>query len=193
VVGCTDEELIRRLHDPEQADGAWNEVIALFGGLLEGMALKKGFDDATAEDIVQVTFENAVGWVNTHGLRADSNLRAWLCTICANAMKQERRRYIRRDSRLTSVHGEDGKAAHDYVDPSQDVERALRRREVDEIIQAALAGIRSPAQRRAVLRRLYEEIPYEALESEEGLKHLKVVVSRAHRVLATDKLRELLN
>jgi|CXWL01.1.fsa_nt_gi RNA polymerase sigma-70 factor (ECF subfamily) len=113
---ATNAEEAHRLHDTvEQGTGSIQEVAGQVGGL-HGVAAIAGFEemalphldhlarfatwltgnDADAADLVQDTYLKALrAWQN---LRPDSDVRAWLFTICRNAHRSNHRRHRRSES-----------------------------------------------------------------------------------------------
>jgi RNA polymerase sigma-70 factor (ECF subfamily) len=131
------------------------------GDVLYGFVFARvGGDAATAEDIVQETFLEAVR--SAHTFRGDAALRTWLCTIArrrlARFYEQERRNSLAQ-SGLRLV-------GDDHPDEGLEVDRR------DEVIRA-LGGL-APLHRQVLVLKYLDERSVEDIAAELGRSRVQV-------------------
>lgn len=77
-----DEDLIKRLRDPNQCRKAFGEVIALYSEPLYWQIRKMVISHDDANDLLQNTFLKA--WSNIENFRGEAKLSTWLYKIAVN-------------------------------------------------------------------------------------------------------------
>lgn len=170
----SDEELMRRFRDGE--DAAFDALYARHSGAVFGFLQRLVRDEATAEDLVQVTFTSLV---RSRDRFLDSmKLTPWLFTIAANAARGvHRQRAVRTRAHETQQLGAEVSVAPPEFDPGL-------RREVD----AAMNKL-PPAQREAVVLHKVQGLSFEEVAQVLGVSPTAARI-KAHR--GYEKLRELL-
>jgi RNA polymerase sigma-70 factor (ECF subfamily) len=139
-------------------------------------AIALGFfgDQATASDVVQEVFVKLLS--RAHQFRGDAALSTWLHRLVVNACLDERRA-VRRLVAISDA------GAIEASGPG--LEERAERRERDEIVREAVAGL-SPPVRLAVLLRYFHDLSYEEMASAMGCSSGTVAsrLSRGHAALA---------
>lgn len=170
----SDEELMRRFRDGDEA--AFDTLYARHSGPVFGFLQRLTRDQATAEDLVQVTFTSVVR--SRDRFLDHMKLTPWLFTIAANAARGvHRQRTVR-----ARVHEEQQVGAEVSVAPPE-FDPGLRR-EVD----AAMDKL-PPAQREAVVLHKVQGLSFDEVAQILGVSATAARI-KAHR--GYEKLRELL-
>lgn len=154
-----DVELLHRVVDGDS--DAVRTLLDHTGDVLYGFVFARvGGNAATAEDIVQETFLEAVR--SAHTFRGDSSLRTWLCTISrrrlARFYEAERRSEVAR-SGLRLVDDDPGDEAME-VDQRDEVVRAL--------------GALSPLHRQVLVLKYLDDRSVEDIAEELGRSRVQV-------------------
>jgi RNA polymerase sigma-70 factor, ECF subfamily len=144
------------------------------------VALTRNRDDA--EDLVQETYVRALQAV--HGLRPNSNLKAWLSTILRNVWLNQLRRY-KSGPKKVELDIED---RPDLANRSNDPFAQYARKRDQQRLRKAILEL--PRQMREILiLREYQELPYAEIADLMACP-IGTVMSRLAR--AREKLRSLL-
>lgn len=184
-----DEDLvwIERIRSGKEPETAFETLYGKYQGLVEGFIRKKGFDDATTQDLAQEVFFNAFHKLDSFEGR--SSFRGWLIAIAAHRVRQE----VRPD-RNNSVRWRELIAE---IDPS--LERTLE----DSVPSAALSPEEDllAAELETILATAIAELPEQAgnclrlrlrgFDDQQIATLLKKPVGtvKAHLHAARDKLR----
>src|ERR1700722_14140982 len=140
---------------------------------------------AEAEDLVQETYVRAMQAVG--GLRADSNMKGWLCTILRNVWFNQLRKR-RNGPHMIDIEVEDG-VAYSIAEPSKNSHDLYVSKMEAEQVRAAIQELPVES-REIILLREYEDLSYQEIA---GVLDCPVgtVMSRLGRARA--KLRALLS
>jgi RNA polymerase sigma-70 factor (ECF subfamily) len=139
------------------------------------IALHFSGDDAVARDVTQQVFLKLITKIDQY--RNHAEFTTWLYRLVANACTDERRKAVR-----FVPFGEDWELPGPAVAPH---EARFLRREVEDEVKAAVAGLR-PKLRIAVLLRYFEGLSYEEMAAALGCSKGTVAsrLNRSHTILA---------
>lgn len=174
----TDTVLVRRLLAGEEA--AFDEFFADYLPRVYRFALARLGDADAAEEIAQATLSK--GMEKLHTYRGEAALFTWLCAICRRDIAAWRQRI----GRAAEDPLEDEPATRAALDAlaaaGDDPESQLRRRELTELVQAALDHL--PGRYGDALEWRYaQELSVEEVASKLGVgyKAAESLLSRARR------------
>lgn len=147
----SEDELIRRLTDPNSRREAFSQVIHLYQENLYWQIRKLVLDHEDASDVLQNTLLKA--WQALDGFRGDAKLSTWLYTIAHNeAISFLTKRQAELDMTIDDPDG--------YVMDTQEADRYFDGDEAQRLLLEAIAQL--PAKQREVFNmRYYDELPYE--------------------------------
>lgn len=173
--------LVERLKRRDEA--AFNELVRLYQGKVFTLVHRMLGDRAEAEDLAQEVFVTVFKSID--GFRGDSKLSTWLYRVATNHCKN-RIKYLGRRARgskeeLTEL-SERGALESATMTTSARIERpdqALEGRQLERIVQEALAGLDTEHRELVVLRDV-ENMSYEEIQKITGLPE-GTVKSRLHR------------
>ena len=141
----SDADLVRRCRTGDRQ--AFDELVARYHGAIYGYALQRVRDRDAAADVAQQAFVE--GFCSLPSLRRPDRFAAWLRTItsrrCADWLERESRR----------APGMDDEADVAAPSESADPQRALERKEVTQVVRAAMRRL-SRAKRLAVTLFYYD-------------------------------------
>jgi len=152
-------------------------------------ALRLTGDPADADDLVQMTFLNALtGW---HTFRPGSDVRRWLFAICRNAFLRNRSRQARTVATEESDLDAIAAARAVFGEQGDGALAALDRIDLPEAIDAAIAKL-PEVYRLAVLMVDVDGLSYDeaAREAEVPIGTVRSRLYRARRLLQEDLLRQ---
>ena len=78
----TEDELVKRLHDPSTQRNAFEQLVNLYGEKLYWQIRRMALNHDDANDLLQNTFLKA--WLNIDYFRGDARLSTWLYKIAVN-------------------------------------------------------------------------------------------------------------
>ncbi len=132
-------------------EAAFVALVREHGDAVFGVALRRMGDRDLAEDVAQETFLRA--WRSLHGFRGESSMRAWLCTIAVNVVRDFGRARKRRVA-------EAAEPAHlDVPTRGEDPQEHAEAVEALERLRTALPGL-APAHREMFLLRERDGLSY---------------------------------
>ena len=181
----SDEDLLAALRAARA--GAFEEVVARFGGRVLNICRGMVPQQADAEDLTQEVFVDV--YTQLAGFRGEARLGTWIYRIAVNKCLewQRRRKRRKRFAFLTSLFGQDdGALAHDPPDFDHPGVLA-ERREQAAILLGAVARLPGRQQVAFTLFHL-EGLPQSELAEVMGLS-VGAVESLLHRAKATLRLR----
>ncbi len=157
--------------------GAFRRLFDRFAPRIHGAALRRGFSEADAGDVVQQTFVHV--HQSRRDFRAGAEVRPWIYTIAFNVIRDMGRRAASRHRLTERVAAE----PEPEIPPKTDGALAAAR------IRAALNRL-SPAQREVLELHYFQEMSFRDIAALLGSREGAVRV-RAHR--GYRKLRDLLS
>lgn len=101
-MSADEEDIVRRLHDPQEYRKAFTEIIARYSEPLYWQIRKMVIDHDDANDLLQNTFLKA--WNNIEYFRGDAKLSTWLYKIAIN----ESITFINKERQRKNVSLDDG-------------------------------------------------------------------------------------
>jgi RNA polymerase sigma factor (sigma-70 family) len=175
--GRTAGELVRAAANGDQ--GAWNDLVDRFSGLVWGVARKHRLNDSDAADVCQATWLRLVEHLGN--LREPEAVAGWLVTTA----RRECLRVLRESDRQipVDVATEIDLRADDTL---PDADAALLELERAEALRRAFAGL--PASCRALLAMLLADPPHSYVEISERLG-MPIGSIGPTRARALDRLR----
>jgi RNA polymerase sigma-70 factor (ECF subfamily) len=182
---CDETRLISLIVSGET--GLFYDLIRPHQHRLRRVALALVRNETDAEDVVQETLLKA--FLNLNGFRAEARLSTWLTSIALNEAKG----YLRRRGLLAvepiDSHSED---FWNWRDETANPYLASERREVEEIVSRAIAGLH-PRYRNIYFLREVNELSTQEAAKELGIS-LSAAKTRLHRArrLLQERLRVLM-
>jgi len=88
----TPASLLERLRQPSEQDASWTRFVQLYTPLLFYWALRAGFQESDAADLVQEVFAQLVVKLPEFTYDRHKSFRAWLRTVTLNKGREIRRR-----------------------------------------------------------------------------------------------------
>ena len=185
----TDGELIRSFL--EGSEEAFNRLVLAHQKRAYNIAYRFLGNREDADEVAQEAFVRV--YRNLHKFRGHSSFRTWLYMIVLNLARNRYRKMKRRKEDMkvsldNPLLQDEGEISRDVADETYSPERAMRSKEIQQQVQAALEKI-APDYRQVVVLRHIEGLSYtemsEILGCAEG-----TIKSRLHR--ARQELREYL-
>jgi len=153
----SDAQLVRRCLAGEEA--AWEEIVRQYSRRVYNLAYRFTGNRAAAEDLTQEVFLRLYRTLEQYDPR-EGDLANWLMRVARNLIIDE----YRRRARTPTEAGED-LGDHEYhlrADERDDPHALVERRELSELIHAALAKL-SPELRACVILRDLEGLSYQEI------------------------------
>lgn len=173
-----DTELMLRVRHGDAA--AMRTLMARHRDAVYAMARRMLPDSAEAEDLAQRTFIRV--WKAAHSYEPTAKFTTWLFTILKNLVFNEVRRLSRKPASSLEEHEECGYGVVAEGQPSP--ADALRQKELEEIVEAALGALPPKARMAMELRRV-QQMNYEEIGAVLGmsLPAVKSLIFRARQAL----------
>jgi len=169
---------------------AFRALVERHQNAVVGTVAKMLGNPADAEDIAQQVFLRI--WRHAAQYRPEAKFTTYLFTIARNLVFNESRRRSRRRE-VSADEREENAHLQVAVDESTQPDAEVLRAELQQAVDAAIAGL-PEAQRMAVVLRRYEQMPYEeiAVVLELSLPAVKSLLFRARTTLRS-ALRDYLD
>ena len=172
--------LIRRLRQRDEK--AFEEVVVLYRDKVFGLVLRMVGNREEADDLSQEVFITVLKSIHT--FRGDSKFSTWLYRIASNHTKNRMKYLHRRAYKTTGELDEAAENAMTRGDAQakgreQTPESAMAGRQIDRVVQDAIAQLDEDHREIIVLRDM-EELSYEEIAEITGLAE-GTVKSRLHR------------
>ncbi len=168
----------------ERDESALRELIECYQTPVYTMALRMLGNAADAEDIAQRTFIRV--WKAAPGYEPQARFTTWLFTIVKNLVFNESRRRIRKPAGSLEAAAEQGYTPGST--PAHAPDRRLEHKELQQLVEQALAQL-APKARMAVQLRQQEELSYEDIAS---VLRMSVSATKSLLFRARRELRERL-
>lgn len=182
-----DTELMLRVQRGDAL--AMRLLVSRYQDAVYGMARRMLPDSGEAEDLAQRTFIRV--WKAAGSYEASAKFTTWLFTILKNLVFNETRRQKRKPVSSLDERAEQGWCPADGASPPPD--EALRQKELEEVIERALAELPDKARMAVQLRRFqnmnYEEIAAVLEMSVPAVKSLLFRTRQSLRETLSDYLR----
>ncbi len=175
---ASDETLVSKVQEGD--NHAFDILVGRFKNRLYAYLFRLLGNEDEAEEFAQETFVKA--YINIEKYRSVARFSTWLYTIATNLVRN-RIRNIKRRPRMSSlwstdINGEDGRWI-ELKDKSVGPEQEMQRKNLSDIIQAAIEKIPAKYRPAFVLREI-NMLTYEEIAATTGLK-LGTVRSRINR------------
>lgn len=181
-----DTELMLRVRQGDAV--AMRAIVSRHGDSVYAMARRMLPDSAEAEDLAQRTFIRV--WKAAPSYEPTAKFTTWLFTILKNLVFNEVRRLSRKPASSLEEHEQFGcgLAAQGQPSPAE----ALRQKELEEVVEAALGSLPPKARMAMELRRV-QQMNYEEIGAVLGmsLPAVKSLIFRARQALK-EKLEDYL-
>ncbi len=183
----TRQSLLSRLRDWKDQDG-WQQFFDTYWRLVYRVARQAGFDDATAQDIVQNTFIYLSRRMPKFRYdRERGSFKSWLRRVTRSRISAFRRRAEAREPALPEVDLEDDEASVWEVipDPAGDaLDEVWQREWEDNLVKAALRRVRAKVSGQQLM--IFElaalgEVPLKQVARKLDVSLMQVYLAR-HRV-----------
>jgi RNA polymerase sigma-70 factor (ECF subfamily) len=183
----TRQSLLSRLRDWQDQDG-WREFFDTYWRLIYRVARQAGFDDATAQDLVQNTFIYLARRMPKFRYdRARGSFKSWLCRVTRSRISVYRRRAASKEPALPELDlaDDDANVWESVPDPAGDVLDEVWQREWQEnLVKAALRRIRPKVSAQQIM--IFElaalgEVPLKHVARKLEVSLMQVYLAR-HRV-----------
>lgn len=189
----TSEQWERRCIESAQKGDreSFERIVMAYQQKVYNMAFRLLGDREEAEDLTQEVFLNVFKHLSS--FRGDSQFSTWIYQVtinhCRNRFKYLKRRFHQATESLDDpLQSEEGDVDRELSDESQVPEEALYRRQLQRIVQRAVARLR-PDYREIIVLRDIQELSYQEISQVLGLAE-GTIKSRLHR--ARWELKELL-
>jgi RNA polymerase sigma factor (sigma-70 family) len=173
---ATDSELVAASRQGERA--AFGELVRRCADMVNAVAYAATRDRALSDDIAQDTFVAA--WRDLDRLRDPGALRPWLCRIARNLAHKARRRRAHECAMVDAAHVAIAPTPYDEV----------RDREVEQVVDAALANVPAPYRETLVLF-YFEQQSAKAVAAALGIRedvvHQRLSRGRRHLAAAVER------
>ena len=172
--------LLRRLRARDER--AFEEVVVLYRDRVFGLIVRMVGNREEAEDLAQEVFITVLKSIDT--FRGDSKFSTWLYRIAANHTKNRMKYLHRRAYKATGEYDESTEHAMQRGESPGSTrattpEAAMSGKQIDRVVQAAIAELDEDHRELVVLRDM-EELSYEEIVEITGLNE-GTVKSRLHR------------
>lgn len=148
-----EEEVVKRLRDPETQRDAFSQVVAAYNERLYWQIRKMVLGHEDANDILQNTFLKA--WANLDNFRGDAKLSTWMYKIAIN----ESITFLNKQRAINNVPLDDTDV---YLLQTLKADEYFDGDEIDEKLQEAILNL--PEKQRLVFTMKYnEEMKYEEM------------------------------
>jgi RNA polymerase sigma-70 factor (ECF subfamily) len=183
----TRQSLLTRLRDWKDQDG-WHQFFDTYWRLIYRVARQAGFDDATAQDIVQHTFIYLSRRMpNFRYDRERGSFKAWLRRVTRSRISAYRRRAEAREPALPELdlESEEANVWEAIPDPNSDALDEIWQREwEDNLVKTALRRVRSKVSAQQLM--IFElaalgEVPLKQVARKLEVSLMQVYLAR-HRV-----------
>ena len=150
-MSINEEEIIKRLHDPQECRQAFSEVIAAYSEPLYWHIRKMVISHDDTNDVLQNTFLKA--WSNVESFRGDSKLSSWLYKIAIN----ESITFINREKQRQNISIDDDES---FIINSLESDDWFDGDELQKELQKAIATL--PEKQRMIFNMKYfDDMKYE--------------------------------